>query len=91
MSKFIVITSINNPTQAVKNFNKIEGWQTLVVADLKTPLDWQIEGAKILTVEDQKTSPLKMATMLDDYLRDTILVLAFYPIFLWLHLLSNLL
>lgn len=64
MSRFIVITSINDPTQAVKEFNKIEDWQTLVVADLKTPLDWQIEGAKILTVEDQKSLPLKMATIL---------------------------
>ena len=54
-----MITSINDPTQAGKEFNQIEDWQTLVVADLKTPLDWQIEGAKILTVEDQKSLHLK--------------------------------
>lgn len=64
MSKFIVITSINYPTKAVEEFNKIEDWNTLVVADLKTPIDWKLEGTKLLTVEEQKTSVLETAKLL---------------------------
>jgi STELLO glycosyltransferases len=63
-SKFIIITSINHPTQAVKDFSAIEGWQVVVVADLKTPKDWQLEGAKLLTVEEQKTLPFETAKLL---------------------------
>jgi len=64
MSKFIVITSINHPTQAVKEFSAIAGWQVVVVADLKTPKDWQLEGAKLLTVEEQKALPFETAKLL---------------------------
>ncbi|MCU0567000.1 MAG: STELLO glycosyltransferase family protein [Oculatellaceae cyanobacterium Prado106] len=64
MSKFVVITSINYPTQAVKDFSKIAGWQVVVVADLKTPQDWQLEGAKLLTVEEQKALPFETAKLL---------------------------
>lgn len=63
MSKFIVITSINDPTQAVKEFSAMEDWQVIVVADLKTPNDWQLEGAKLLTVEEQKTLPFETAKL----------------------------
>jgi hypothetical protein len=64
MSRFIIITSINYPTQAVKEFNALEDWQVVVVADLKTPQDWQLEGAKLLTVEDQKALPFATAKLM---------------------------
>lgn len=37
--KYIVITSIHYPTEAVRRFSEIEDWQVVVVADLKTPKD----------------------------------------------------
>jgi len=51
---FIVITSINYPTQALQAFSKFSDWQIIVVADLKTPIDWHLENVKLLTVEEQK-------------------------------------
>jgi hypothetical protein len=64
MSKFIIITSINYPTQAVKEFSAIEDWQVVVVGDLKTPQDWQQEGVKYLSVAEQKALPFATATLL---------------------------
>lgn len=57
--KFIIITSINPPTAALKKFNEMEDWQVVVVADRKTPTDWQFGNIKVLTVEDQKALPLE--------------------------------
>lgn len=37
MKKIIVTTTINPPTNALKKFNKIKGWELLVVGDMKTP------------------------------------------------------
>ena len=64
MSKFIVITSINYPTQAVKEFSMMEDWKVVVVADLKTPQDWQLERVKLLTVEEQQKLPFETAKRL---------------------------
>ncbi|MGQ4649216.1 STELLO glycosyltransferase family protein [Lyngbya aestuarii] len=62
--KFIVITSINYPTEAIKKFSAIEGWQVIVVADLKTPQDWQLENVKLLTVDEQKSLPFETVKLL---------------------------
>jgi len=37
MRKFVVITSINYPTEAIKKFSTTKDWQVILVADLKTP------------------------------------------------------
>lgn len=37
MNKFIVITSINSPTEATKKFISFKDWKVIVVGDLKTP------------------------------------------------------
>jgi hypothetical protein len=52
---FIVITSINEPTQAVLEFAEVLDQQTIVVADLKTPKNWQVKSSRIqfLSVDDQ--------------------------------------
>jgi hypothetical protein len=63
-SKFIVITSINYPTKAVKDFSAIEDWQVVVVADRKTPKDWQQDRVKILTVEEQEALPFETSELL---------------------------
>lgn len=64
MDRFIVITSINHPTEAIKKWSKIKDWQVLVVADLKTPIDWNCENVKVLTVDEQKTLPLETVKLL---------------------------
>lgn len=62
--KFIVITSINHPTKALRAFSQFQDWQVVVVADRKTPQDWQVDRVKILTVEAQETLPLQTAKLL---------------------------
>ena len=39
--KWIVITTINAPTDDVKKLADIEGWKVVVVGDTKTPTDWR--------------------------------------------------
>ncbi len=54
MKKFIVITSIFAPTQAVKDFAKLEDWQLIVVGDQKTPPGWKHPGVTYLSPSDQQ-------------------------------------
>jgi len=49
----IVITSINNPTEAVRSFATLKDYRLIVVGDKKTPLDWSCEGVVFLPVEKQ--------------------------------------
>jgi glycosyltransferase involved in cell wall biosynthesis len=53
MKKFIVITSIFRPTEAVAAFAKLSGYQLVVVGDKKTPPDWQFDQCTYISVEDQ--------------------------------------
>jgi STELLO glycosyltransferases len=62
--KFIIITSINYPTPALQKFSEIEGWQVVVVADRKTPIDWNLENVKLLTVDEQSALPFETAKLL---------------------------
>lgn len=51
----IVLTTINRPTEAVKKIAKIcSDWKFIVVADRKTPKDWNWESVDFLSVEAQE-------------------------------------
>lgn len=52
--KFIIITSIFQPTDAVKKFSKIPGWRLIVVGDKKTPPNWNLENVTYLSPEQQE-------------------------------------
>ena len=39
--KWIVLTTVNSPTEDVKKLAAIEGWKVVVVGDTKTPADWR--------------------------------------------------
>ena len=54
MKKFIVITSIFNPTEAVISFSKNTEYELIVAGDKKSPADWKCENVKYLSVNDQK-------------------------------------
>ena len=51
--KWIVVTSISSPTPQIQKLNEIPGWKLLVVADEKTPKDWDHPNAIILDIERQ--------------------------------------
>lgn len=53
INKFIVITSIFDPTEAVVAFSKLPDYEVVVVADRKTPINWVCENVKYLSVEKQ--------------------------------------
>ncbi|MDA9791001.1 hypothetical protein N9B83_00080 [Schleiferiaceae bacterium] len=53
MSKFIIITSIFEPTKAVEEFSKRPGWKLVVVGDRKTPNNWKVPGVVFLSLQDQ--------------------------------------
>ena len=52
-TKFIVITTINKPTEAISKFARWKNWHVVVVGDRKSPNDWKCEGATYLDLEDQ--------------------------------------
>lgn len=52
-SKFIIITSINQPTKAVYEFSKWSGWTTIVVGDKKSSPIWECNNVIFLSVERQ--------------------------------------
>jgi STELLO glycosyltransferases len=54
MDKFIVITSIFPPTQAIERFSRLTDWHVVVVGDKKTSPDWHYPGVIYLSPEVQQ-------------------------------------
>ena len=54
MSKVIVTTTINPPTEALQKFAAMPEWQLVVIGDKKTPTDFHIDGAIYVTPHEQK-------------------------------------
>lgn len=53
VKKFIVITSIFKPTEAIEAFAALNDYHLVVVGDKKTPADWHYENCTYLNVSDQ--------------------------------------
>src|SRR6185437_9207085 len=53
MNKFIVITSIFPPTEAVRKFASMDDWQLIVVGDKKTTDNWHYKNVIYLSPDDQ--------------------------------------
>uniref|UniRef100_A0A914WT72 Uncharacterized protein n=1 Tax=Plectus sambesii TaxID=2011161 RepID=A0A914WT72_9BILA len=51
--KWIVITTISLPTDAVRVLADQPGWRVVVVADKKTPIDWDFFNCDFLSLEKQ--------------------------------------
>ena len=52
-TKFIVITTINKPTEAIRKFAQWKNWNVVVIGDRKSPADWKCEGVVYLDLEAQ--------------------------------------
>lgn len=39
--KWLVVTTISEPTEDVKKLAEVKGWKLLIVGDEKTPANWQ--------------------------------------------------
>ena len=66
MSKFIVTTTINSPTLALKKYADLKGWTLIVVGDLKTPEKKykSIKNIIWLSVEDQLKLSKKLSNLI---------------------------
>lgn len=53
MKKFIVCTTINEPTKAIEIYDSLSDWNLVVVGDLKTPKDYKLKNGVYLTPNDQ--------------------------------------
>lgn len=61
MKKIIVTTTINPPTDAIRLFDSIKDWDLLVVGDLKTPADYELESGFYLTPAFQESKYKKLS------------------------------
>ncbi len=64
MNKFIVITSIFEPSEAVAKFAALDEYQLIVVGDKKIPSDWHCNNVLFLSVEQQMESHFKLSQQL---------------------------
>ncbi|EDO39483.1 predicted protein [Nematostella vectensis] len=62
--KWVVITTINYPTDDVKKLAKMDGWKVVVVGDTKTPSDWSHPNCVFLSVKRQKELGYRIADLL---------------------------
>jgi len=65
MKPAVVITSINQPTRAVQELGRCsERLRVILVGDKRTPGDWSCEGVEFISLDDQITSGLSLASIL---------------------------
>ena len=60
MRKYIIITTVQEPTEAVKKFAHLAHWKLIVVGDKKTPAGWQCDGAIYLPPAAQKKYKIRL-------------------------------
>lgn len=58
--QYVVITSVNSPTEAIRAFADQKSWQLIVVGDKKTPSPWAIDGVIYIAPEQQNEYPLNI-------------------------------
>ncbi|MCE5198296.1 MAG: STELLO glycosyltransferase family protein [Armatimonadota bacterium] len=64
--KFIIITSIFSPTEAVKAFAALDEYKLIVVGDNKTPKDWHEDNVIFYPIEDQLNEGGSFARLLPE-------------------------
>ncbi len=61
MKKYIIITSIFKPTQAVIDFAAMADYKLIVVGDKKSPKNWFVENVEFVSVEEQEESGFRLS------------------------------
>ena len=64
MKKFLVLTTVNPPSDPVKKFASLQDWNVVVVADKKTPIGWKAKNTHFISVAHQKHLSFKIAKVL---------------------------
>ena len=63
-SRFVVITTINSPSEAIRKFASRPGWRLVVVGDKKTPADWSYPDAHFISPAEQARVGGRLASLL---------------------------
>jgi len=61
LKKFIVITSIFKPTEAIEKFAALKDYHLVVVGDKKTPAGWHYDNCTFLNIEAQNALSSSLA------------------------------
>lgn len=71
MTRSLVITTIQAPTEGVRRCAAVAGWQLIVVGDRKTPAGWSLPGVRFLSLDEQGRMESRLAGLLpvDHYAR----------------------
>lgn len=64
MKKFIVITSIFEPTEAISKFSKLNGFELVVVGDKKSPTNWENPNTTFLSHDYQENMNYRLKDFL---------------------------
>jgi hypothetical protein len=57
-NQFVVITTINQPSDAVRAYAKWKNWRVIVIGDRKTDRSWKCDGVSYFGLESQYAHPL---------------------------------
>ena len=64
LKKFIVCTSINKPTLAVKKFDSMKDWELVIVGDKKTPRNYKLKNGVYLSPKKQEKIDKKLSDLI---------------------------
>ena len=64
LKKFIVCTSINKPTLAIKKFDAMQDWKLVVVGDRKTPKNYKLKNGEYLSPLAQEKIDKKLSKLI---------------------------
>ncbi|XP_046546913.1 probable glycosyltransferase STELLO1 [Haliotis rubra] len=72
--RWIVVTTIFDPTPDIKFMAEIPGWKLVVVGDTKTPKDWRHPNCEFLSLEDQRSLGFESESLVPEgsYARKTV-------------------
>ena len=64
MNKYIITTTINAPTEAIKKFDSLKDWKLIVAGDLKTPANYKLKNGLYLKPRDQEKISNKLSDLI---------------------------
>lgn len=63
-NKFIICTTINNPTEAIEKYDSMKDWTLIVVTDKKTPSGYKLKNGIVLNVKDQVKLDRRLSSLI---------------------------
>jgi hypothetical protein len=64
IKKYIVCTTINSPTEAIEKFDRIPGWELIVIGDLKTPKNYKLKNGLYINPKAQERIDRKLSDLI---------------------------